>query len=99
MEWIQGKLPEIIKKFETAKEEFSQIHAETDWPNIEKMEIKLKKNLTDLEGLQRLANLFQILKKDEITDQIGKQIEEFQAFIDICHDAYKTALRTQGYMR
>ena len=88
-----------MNKFETEKKEFSQFHAETDWPDIEKLEIKLKKNCTDLEGLQRLANLFQILKKDDITDQIRKQIEEIQALIVICHDTYETALRNQGYMR
>ena len=95
MVWIHGRLAEIIN---TAKEEFSQIHAETDWEDIEKLEIKLKKNRKDLEGLQRLANLFQILKKDEITEQIRKHTEEIQALIDKCNDAYQTALRNQGYM-
>ena len=99
MKWIQGRLAEIINKFETAKEEFSQIHAETDWQDIEQLEIKLNKNCEDLEGLQRLANLFQILEKDEITEKIRKHIEEIQALIAICKDAHKTALRTQGYMR
>ena len=95
MVWIHGRLAEIIN---AAKEEFSQIHAETDWEDIEKLEIKLKKNRKDLEGLQRLANLFQILKKDDITEQIRKHIEEIQALIDKCNDAYQTALRNQGYM-
>jgi hypothetical protein len=65
---------------------------------LKNLKIKLKKNRKDLEGLQRLANLFQILKKDEITEQIRKHTEEIQALINTCNDAYQTALRNQGYM-
>ena len=98
MEWIHLRLAEILNEFKTAKENLSQVHAETDWQEIEKMEIRMQKILEHLERLQRLANIFQILKKDEITEEIRKHIEEIKALIDKCDDAYKTALRNQGYL-
>ena len=96
--WIQGRLPEIINDFETTKEEFFRIHGKADWEDIEKLGNRMKKNLESLEYLQRYVNLFQILKKDEITEEIRKHIEEIKALIDKCDDAYKTALRNQGYL-